>query len=151
MAGGASRAAGRGRATGRGGLQVGAADRVRSAGRGGASSVVPQAAVSAVPEKAGAKTVSDLSRTGRAGPWPGRAGSVSNAAAASPMVGGVLTSRPARARIVPSALSDFVVHQAGTKLLIPAGKMCDECKVNAAQVPDNDLWMCNACQFKEPE
>ncbi len=60
-------------------------------------------AVSAVPEKAGAKTVSDLSRTGRAGPGPGRAGSVSNAAAASPMVGGVLrltsslTRRPARA------------------------------------------------------
>jgi hypothetical protein len=56
--------------------------------------------------------------------------------------------RPVRMRQTPSALNDFE-HQAGVKITIPAGKMCDTCKVKPAAYPDKNDWNCAECQFKE--
>ncbi len=71
--------------------------------------------------------------------------------AAAPPTGGGAASvggRPVRMRQTPSALNDFE-HQAGVKIPIPAGKMCDTCKVKPAAFPDKNDWNCAECQFKE--
>ncbi len=89
------------------------------------------------------------------GPAKARAtlGSAVRARQKSPTAGGAASvgglSRPVSMRLAPSALNDNV-HQAGVKFPVPAGKMCDTCKVKQALCPDKRDWNCADCQFKEP-
>ncbi len=75
-----------------------------------------------------------------------RSASVASTVGGAAAVGG----RPIRMRQMPSALNDFE-HQAGVKVVVPTGKMCDTCKVKPAVFPDNlkNEWNCAECQFKE--
>ena len=70
-------------------------------------------------------------------------------AAAPPTAGGAAGGRPFRMRQAPSSL-DVYEHQAGLKITVPVGKMCDACKVKPAAYPDKNDWNCADCQFKEP-
>lgn len=38
--------------------------------------------------------------------------------------------------------------EAGVKITVPVGKICDTCKVKPAAYPDNNDWNCADCQFK---
>ena len=79
-----------------------------------------------------------------------RARSASVAAAPpTALSGGAAGGRPVRVRHAPSNLNVYE-HQAGVKVSVPKGKMCDTCKVKPALYPDKKEWNCADCQFKEP-
>ena len=87
------------------------------------------------------------------GPAKARATLGSGPGPKSPTAGGAASvgglSRPVRMRLAPSALNDYV-HQAGVKFPVPAGKMCDTCKVKPATYPDKNDWNCAVQGTVEP-
>ncbi len=63
------------------------------------------------------------------------------------IVGGAAGGRPVHVSQAPSNL-DIYEHQAGVKITVPVGKICDTCKVKPAAYSDNNDRNCADCQFK---